>query len=300
MKAAHRKELHTNVLADRMGKLYESVKAGPRTTSALVWLFVLLALVAAVSWKFWNSTNPEDESARWVYLRQATHDPDPDVMARDLRELVDQNAATVQSRAARYQEARLKLRKGQESLLAADAKTRSGAVEKIQSARNLYEQLARETKAFPVLHQEALLGVAKTEETLAGISVDEKAPAYGNLDRALAFYQKLVQLNLRLLGKQASEENAVATLEQLVQDQLRGLGQDVPADQALAAFEKLAETHPEKFTGSSGVWRDLSYTGRLAAQAARNLQPGQRETLQKFYAELNRMTGPKEETPRSQ
>src|SRR5262249_27229887 len=164
--AAHRKELQTNVLADRVGKLYESVKSGPKTTSALVWLFVLLAVVAAVSWKFLSSTNPDEESARWVYLRHATHDPDG--MARDLQELVDENRAPAQSRAARFQQARLRLRQGQESLVAAEAKTRAEAADKLRSARDLYEQLAREAKSFPILQQEALLGVATTEETLAG------------------------------------------------------------------------------------------------------------------------------------
>jgi hypothetical protein len=300
MKAAHRKELHTNALADRVGKLYESVKSGPKTTSALAWLFVLLALIAVVAWKFLGSTNPEEESARWVYLREATHVPDGVVMARDLQDLVEQNRATAQSRAARFQQARLNLRQAQETLVAADAKTRADAAEKLRTARDQYEQLVRETKSVRILQQEALLGVATAEETLAGISFDEKGPAYGNLDRALAYYQKLVQLNLRLLGKQASEENSVSTLLQLVQEQLRSLGQEVPEDQALAAYQKLAETHPEKFTGGVASWRDLSYTGRLAAQAASQLQPSRREGLERFYAELNRMTGPREEAPRSQ
>src|SRR5262249_7876190 len=131
-------------------------------------------------------------------------------------------------------------------------------------------------------------------------SVEEQAPASGNLDRALAYYQKLVQLNLRRIGKQASEENAASTLVGLVQEQLRGLGQEVPDDQSLTAYQKLAETHPEKFTGAVATWRDLPYTGRLAAQAALKLEPSQRESLQKFYAELNRMTGPRQQKPQSQ
>src|SRR5262249_23290832 len=153
------------------------------------------------------------------------------------------------------QQARLRLRQGQESLIAGEAKTRADAAEHMRTARDLYDQLARETTDIPILQQEALLGVAKTEETLAGISIDEQGAAYGNLDRALAYYQKLVQLTLRLLGQRATEENAVATLVEFVQDQLRPLGKEVPADQALAAYQKLAETRPELFKGAVASWR---------------------------------------------
>lgn len=293
MKAAHRKELQTNALADRVGKLYESVKSGPKSTSAFVWLFVLLALGALAAWKYFGSTNPETESARWVSLRQATHDPG--LMARDLQNLVDSSKTTVQGRAARYQQARLDLRMGQESLVAAEPKVRTDALDRLRNARDLYEQLVRESKDFPILYQEALLGLATAEETLAGISIDESGAAYGNLDRAQAFYQKLVQFNLRQLGKRASEDQAVATMEQLVQEQLHALGQEASGDQALTAYQRLAETQPDKFKGGAAAWRDLSYTGRLAAQSARNLQPAHREAMQKFYAELNKLTGPRTE-----
>ena len=117
--------------------------------------------------------------------------------------------------------------------------------------------------------------------------------------RALAFYQKLIQFNLRQLGKRASEEQAVASMEQLVQEQLHALGQETSAEQALTAYQRLAETHPDKFKGGAAAWRDLSYTGRIAAQAARNLQPAHREAMQKFYAELNKLTGPRTETPKT-
>ncbi len=36
MKAEHRKELQTNYLADRMGRLMQGMKAGPQNTGSMV------------------------------------------------------------------------------------------------------------------------------------------------------------------------------------------------------------------------------------------------------------------------
>ena len=43
MKAEHRKELQTNVLADSIGRFWLSLKAAPSSTTIAVWVFILLS-----------------------------------------------------------------------------------------------------------------------------------------------------------------------------------------------------------------------------------------------------------------
>jgi hypothetical protein len=312
MKAAHRKELHTNALADRMGRLVESVKAGPKSTSTVVWIFVLVALGTFAVWRYYRSTNPEDESARWVNLRSATHDPGE--MARDLQRIIEQSKGTMQARVARFQLARLFVREGQETLAsdvpltADDLKAlknsygdalnydnlhtkRDQAIEMLRSARTTYEQLLREVKSLPLLYQEALMGSAKTEEALAGVT-DESGTPQGNLDRAVELYRNVVVFNLKQLGTSAAPDQAVPTLERLVCEQLLELGQDCETDTALQAYQRLVDLSPEKFKGKPSTWRDLSYPGRAAALRAKELQQ-KRESVQTFYADLNKLATPR-------
>jgi hypothetical protein len=317
MKAAHRKELHTNALADRMGRLVESVKAGPTPTSIIVWIFVAVAVGTFAVWRYYSNTAPVTDSARWVELRQATHDPGG--MPADLESISKHDKGTMQARIARFQLARLFVREGQENLgsdtplakeeIAAlkqsfgDALTydtlrtrRDQAVEMLRGARKIYEQMIREAKSFPILYQEALMGAAKTEEALAGVN-DEAGNPQGNLDQALGHYRTLVLFNLKQLGTSAVPDQAVTTLQGLVYDQLKKLGQECEPDTALQTYQRLAQIYPDKFKGDAGTWRDLSSPGRAAAARAKELQ--QPEKVQKFYARLNELATPqKTELPK--
>lgn len=68
MKAEERKELETNVLADRMGKIVQKVKSGPSRRS-VVWLLVVGAAVIGVILYIRNRRLIETEKAEgWVYL----------------------------------------------------------------------------------------------------------------------------------------------------------------------------------------------------------------------------------------
>src|SRR5207245_8116668 len=99
------------------------------------------------------------------------------------------------------------------------------AIEMLRGARRIYEQMIRETKAFALLYQEALMGAAKTEEALLGVTDDAGTPQ-GTAEQALKHYLQLVQFNLKQLGKSSvPPEEAVRTLEALVRDQLQKLGQ---------------------------------------------------------------------------
>src|SRR5438270_731981 len=58
MKAAHRKVLETNALADRMGRLLDNVKSGPKSASVVAWIFVILALVLFAAWQYYSRVSP--------------------------------------------------------------------------------------------------------------------------------------------------------------------------------------------------------------------------------------------------
>lgn len=288
MKAAHRKELQTNALANRMGRLLDNVKSGPKSASVVAWILVILALVLLGAWKYYGSVSPEEDSARWVALRQVTNTLDTRRMRKDLEELVQRERGSVQARIARFQLARICLREGQDSFASFD---RGEAIESLRAARAQYEALIRETNDNPMLHQEALLGAATAEEALSGAPADPAEAGPEGLDRALEYYLRLAQFSLKQLGKSVSKEQAIATMEQLVQEQLAELGETAEGDDVLALYKRLADYSPDKFKGNALKWRDLSYLGRTAAGRAKELQQ-HRDQVVAFYGDLNQLAAP--------
>jgi hypothetical protein len=291
MKAAHRKELQTNVLADKMGRLVANVRSGPKSASVVGWVLVTLVLVVFGVWKYLQSTSQEEDSARWVNLRAAA--ADPKTMPAELEKIKEADKGTIQARFARFQLARWSLREGQDHY-ASDQ--RDAAVKSLVIARDLYEQLVREPAESPVLRQEALLGAAKAEEALAGSSPPGSEAERGSLDRALNYYLDLVQYNLKLLKKSVSRDDAVGVMEQLVQEQLRELGADSDPAQALTVYQRLVDYSPDRFKEDALKWRDLTYPGRSAAVRAKEIRQ-QRDQVQGFYAELNKLATPKTPAP---
>jgi hypothetical protein len=76
MKAEERKELETNVLADRVGKIVERVKGGP-SRRAVVWV-LLIAVVGVGFFLWWRNRGIErGELAKgWLYLGMSQYVPD--------------------------------------------------------------------------------------------------------------------------------------------------------------------------------------------------------------------------------
>jgi tetratricopeptide (TPR) repeat protein len=287
MKAAHRKELQTNVLADKMGRLVENVRSGPKSASAVGWTLVVLILLVFGVWYYLQNTDLAEDSARWLSLRAAASDPR--TMATELEKFKETEKGTIQARIARFQLARWSLREGQDHYA---SEQRDAALKSLVIARDLYEQLAREPSDNPVLRQEALMGAAKAEEALAGAAAPGSEAQRGSLDRALKYYLELVQYNLKLLGKSVSQDAAVGVMEQLVQQQVRDLGTESDQDQALTVYQRLVDYSPDKFKEDALKWRDLTYPGRSAAVRAKELQQ-QRDQVRTFYAELNDKATPK-------
>jgi hypothetical protein len=228
MKAEHRHQLHTNVLADRMGRVLQGMKSAPKTTSTLIWVFVLLALGTFAVWRYAASSTLKDRSQLWTRVDEITHDSslwnrvDRDskepLGALKLQELAVENAGTIPVRAARFELARWHLRQGMEALTGS---VRSDALPHLKRSKELYTELVPQCVDVPLLTQEAMMGMGTAEEALAGLvesapAVDgsdaassepgkEERPA-GSLKKAVEYYRDLASKHPQsILGKKAAE-----------------------------------------------------------------------------------------------
>src|SRR5260370_28391639 len=163
MKAEHRHQVQTNALADRMGRLLKGVREAPKSTSTLIWVFVLLALGTFAVWQYAARATVSERSDLWTRVDEATHDPAGPVKLQAIETL---NPGTLPARAARFLRARWNLQQGVESL-ACDEQGR--ALPLLSEARTLYTELLPHIVDNPLLAQEALLGRATAEESLAAL-----------------------------------------------------------------------------------------------------------------------------------
>jgi hypothetical protein len=113
----------------------------------------------------------------------------------DLAKVVAEDPGTSPALAARFEEARAKLRQGLDKLAASEEKDRDEARGKVRNAGEIYANLVSEAgDDYPLLKQEALMGAAKARES------------QGELDGALKYYKDLAGLNANTeLVRQAKE-----------------------------------------------------------------------------------------------
>jgi hypothetical protein len=222
MKAEHRHQLHTNILADRVGRLFQGMKSAPKSTSALVWVLVLLSFGTLAIWRYWSHASEANSSALWTEVDVATHDPRAGL--RDLQNIGNQNPGTIPGRTADFELARLSLQNGLDTIT--EFKN-DQAIDSIKRALRLYKTLAKQCADSPLLAQEALMGVAKAKESLIGVTPDEGEDDYGTLDQALEAYQNLASKYPKgLLGEEASRrmqkiEEQRPEIEKFYREQLR-------------------------------------------------------------------------------
>jgi hypothetical protein len=172
MKAEHRKELGTNVLADRLGRAYAGLKHGPSRGTVFYFALALVAVLIGGAWWWFSSTSARDSSDRWVRFDQLVFPEQlDDFLGKD--DIKD----TPQARLANFLKARQELREGL-SRLGSD---RQEGLERVKRGTALYEELLKERGQVPPLQQEALWGAAKGNEAL------------GKRDRAEGFYERLTK-----------------------------------------------------------------------------------------------------------
>jgi hypothetical protein len=213
MKAEHRKELHTNLLADRLGKLLQSFREGtwkvhPSTKAWIITAAIVAVAALLIGWRFYSNSVTKSTSAEWVQIDDAA-------TLSDLEKIVEQDPIAKPTRAARFQIARIYLRRGMEHYVSTAPNARIDALSDLDKAAQTYEKLAGEVKDTPLLEQEALMGVAKAREAL------------DLLEAARDAYQKLVDK----YPKSVNGKEAAKRLEKLEKDK----------DQVSAFYKKLDE-----------------------------------------------------------
>jgi hypothetical protein len=218
MKAEHRKELQTNVLANSVGRMIRGLRTRPNPSSVVVAIFVIGAVLIFLLWHYFSGKSQESRGQLWAQLENTSS-------LKDLRSFADSNAKTVPGLVARFQEARVLQQSGLERLFSDVDSVREDAQKNLQEARELYEGLAKETSDRPLLRQEALMGVARCKE------------AAGDLDDALAAYRDVVK---------ATEKEPASAVGQAAADRVKKLESDEGRKEIGALYRKLSELSKPK------------------------------------------------------
>lgn len=172
MKAEHRKELQTNVLASQITKLVEGVKTKPNTRTYVIIGVVVVIVGLVIGWKIVSNRNKEKLSENWRKLYNASS---PEAVAKIAKDAKGSEPARI----AEFREARIELKKAIDAL--GTARDRAAAIKRVKEVGEMYERLAQTNKNMPVLVQEALFSAAKAKESV------------GDLDGAIAQYEKLAK-----------------------------------------------------------------------------------------------------------
>jgi hypothetical protein len=153
MKAEHRKELETNALADRVGRVMQGMKQKPQKRTML-WL-VLAGVVIIVVWLFYRKSDVQrmENANSWAVFEDGRQKGLASLVARD----PTSNAAKAAEFEIYYGELRNMLR-----YLATSPKE---ALKGLDSLDEIYGKLAEECKDDKVLLPEALFARAVIAET---------------------------------------------------------------------------------------------------------------------------------------
>jgi hypothetical protein len=186
MKAEHRHQLQTNILADKVGKVIQGMKSGPKSTTVAVWGVVFVVIIGIILWQYTAAASQSRQSAEWQTIDKAMHDPAKGM--KTLEEIASEDETSLTNRTARFQLARIRFSAGQAGLTGAD---RADAIKVIQEARNLYEKLRGQCADAPLLEQEASFGYAKALEALTGVTTPTDPAA--DLAAAIGEYKALAK-----------------------------------------------------------------------------------------------------------
>jgi hypothetical protein len=183
MKAEQRKQLEKNELASHLDRLWKGAEGAK--SSSTVWVVVgavVLVGVLIFAWRYYASESQKNRSSLWRQIEQATTE-------KDLEPIIEGNRGTAVARAAKAQLARILMSEHLDKL--SSQFQRKDAIVGVQKARDLLDQVIKESADDKQLLREALLSRAKAEEVLVGIPKDDNSSeSSGNLDTALTFYQE--------------------------------------------------------------------------------------------------------------
>jgi hypothetical protein len=179
MKAEHRKELQTNLLADRMGRMVQRVRNRPSRRTVLWILLAVVVVVIYLGFSIYRSNQRAIVSTNWMMLGEeyiTTATPKGGVTQNPwVVEYRDTNAGL----AARYQFAWLRLwDQGLKHLISNPVR----ALVNIKDSEKDFAILSEDCKDDPILAPEAGYAMAVIEETK---TVEDRA----SLDKAIARYK---------------------------------------------------------------------------------------------------------------
>ncbi len=170
MKAEHRKELGTNVLADRMGRMVTNVRRRPRGRAVLWWVLGIIAVIVLIIVFLWRRTSALTGSDLWVQLDMGN----TKVIGEEL--LKEDYRYTPQGKVARFQmayvnlwnEGILKIQSSGGQIFL-DPDSAKYAFQRIQLAQQVYRQLMKDCKDDPLFGPEAAYSIGIAYEAL-GVS----------------------------------------------------------------------------------------------------------------------------------
>lgn len=172
MKAEHRKELETNVLADRVGRALKGFKEAPSRGTVLTLVAIIVVAVLYIVWSLVSQHSKNTNSElweRWYALATPT----------ELATFAKEHDKTLPGRLAQFRSARIDLAQGLADF--GNPLQRKQALDKLRLAAKTYEGLIDESSALPLLQQEAMLNAGKAYETLEDV------------EKAKSLYQRLVR-----------------------------------------------------------------------------------------------------------
>ena len=175
MKAEQRKELETNTLADKMGRVMTRVKGSPRRSFLIYLTVISVSLVLLYLGYRWWIVGRVENSERWYRVY--------DGAGAYVNGLAETEPLTYPGKAARFQQAWAAYWELGVKMIGNDAK---GAMKRFEFASGQYKKLAEDCKDDPLFEPQALLGLAVVEETMA-IQDPER------LDKATAYYKTLAE-----------------------------------------------------------------------------------------------------------
>lgn len=171
MKAEQRKQLETNVLADRMGRMVQDLRKRPSRRGLLIVGVLIVVLAAGGIYLFIRNNQLRALSDMWVMVGNGTVlVQDPNTGRIRLRpELSEANKDTTPAKVARYQEAwRMLWIEGLLKLFSGGVRAPApSAIVVLFQAEERFGELYKENKDDPVLGPQALYNMAVAQEALA-------------------------------------------------------------------------------------------------------------------------------------
>lgn len=248
MKAEHRKELETNLLADKLGRMMTNTHVGRPNRRAVIWTVIVLVAVAVafVAWRLHIGAQQEN-MVSWMMLENGR--PEALQSLAGIRQAEQEGRTTLRltqsetdpsnaGKAARFQLARFFLWDQGVRMLGVDS---NRALQSIKFADDLYRTLLKDCENEPVFLAEAKYGLAVIEETRAVQNQERLATAEKLFDELATTHKESGFADLAAKRAKQLKENRqeITAIYRDLQTKLH-----IPDEKSDAALPKLPLPNP--------------------------------------------------------